>query len=82
MQRENVFDYIRSCSLPIINFRLSAAGVGRMGALRIKLESLLGSSVFLEGKPHPCFHYLMRKLIFYEAVNCSRKTEYKMVVGN
>lgn len=68
--------------MPIINYRIIPTGIARPASLRNKLECLLGRSVFTFGKPHPCFRYLLQKLVFYEAVNSSKRTDYRMIVGN
>jgi hypothetical protein len=79
--RENYYDYIKSCSIAIINHLITATGVARKGPLRLKLEALIGSA-FLKGIPHPCFRFLVRKLVFFEALNHTLKTDYRSLVAN
>jgi hypothetical protein len=65
-KRENMYDYIKSNSIPIIHFKLSPVGIGRIENLRVKLEHIVGSLFEDDSNEiHPCFDFMIRKLMYY-----------------
>lgn len=83
-KRKNTYDYIKSSNTPLVYFRVTPTGIGKTTCLRAKLETIIGS-VFdspSSTEINPCFDYLIRRLVYYEALSSNKKTEYRMIIGN